>query len=270
MSRNIFLNGATLMTTPTQRVLAIARETGYAGIEARAERLLNDAGEVEATAALAQPNEVLTLNGVALTVRPDGKMDRGVIESDLRPRLEICHKLGSPYLLAIPPRAPGLATRLAVPGTRDALQFARDRGNQLGVRIAFEFLGFADCPINRPDIAAETVEGIDGIDLVLDSCHWHASGGQPLTNYPVDRMALLHINDAPDKPPREIEDADRLLPGDGVIRLGDLFADLRGRGYRGPVSLETFNPRYWAEDPVAIATRGRAAVMPFLGYGLGH
>lgn len=265
MSRNVFLNGATLMTTPTQQVLAIARETGYAGIEARAERLLKDATEVEATAAIARPKEILTLNGVALTVRPDGKMDRGLIESDLRSRLEICRQLGSPYLLAIPPRAPGLATRLAVPGTRDALRLARDRGNQLGVRIAFEFLGFADCPINSPDIAAETVEGIDGIDLVLDSCHWHASGGQPLTNYPVDRMALLHINDAPGKPPREIEDADRLLPGDGVIRLGDLFADLRGRDYRGPVSLETFNPLYWTDDPSDVARRGRAAVARLLG-----
>ena len=42
------------MTTPTQRLLAIARETGYAGIEARAERLLGDGAEVRATAAMAR------------------------------------------------------------------------------------------------------------------------------------------------------------------------------------------------------------------------
>jgi sugar phosphate isomerase/epimerase len=57
----IYLNGATLMTTPTQRVLAIAREAGYAGIEARTERLLQDSEEVHATAKVAQPKEVLTL-----------------------------------------------------------------------------------------------------------------------------------------------------------------------------------------------------------------
>jgi 2-keto-myo-inositol isomerase len=256
----IYLNGATVMTTSTERVLAIARETGYAGIEARAERLLNDSSEVRRTAAIARPKEVLTLNGVALTVRPDGRMDRRLIESDLVARLQICRELQSPYLLAIPPRAPGLETRRAIPGTRDALELARERADQLRVRIAFEFLGFADCPINAPDIATETVDGIDGVDLVLDSCHWHASGSEPLDNYPVDRLALVHINDAPDKPPRSIEDADRVLPGDGVIRLADLMSELKRRDYAGPFSLETFNPTYWQEDPATLARRGLEAM----------
>jgi 2-keto-myo-inositol isomerase len=259
MNPTIYLNGATLMTTPTYQVLEIARETGYAGIEARAERLLEDAAEVRATAALARPREVFTLNGVALTVRADGRMDRQLIEGDLRPRLQICQELGSPYLLAIPPRAPGLETRRAIPGTRDALELACERAGARGIRIAFEFLGFGDCPINTPAIAAETVDGVDGIDLVLDSCHWHASGSQPLDGYPVDRLALLHLNDAPNKPPRQIEDADRLLPGEGVIKLAELMRELRTRGYAGPWSLETFNPAYWEEDPRAVARRGFAA-----------
>jgi 2-keto-myo-inositol isomerase len=260
----IYLNGATVMTTPTDRVLQIARQTGYAGIEARAERLLKDAAEVHATAEIVRPGDVLTLNGVALTVRPDGRMDRRLIEEDLRPRLQICRDLGSPYLLSIPPRAPGLETRRAVPATRDALELARERADKLGIRIAFEFLGFGDCPINTPAIAAETVDGIEAVDLVLDSCHWHASGSQPLNSFPVDRLALVHLNDAPDKPPREIEDEDRVLPGEGVIRLGDLIRDLRTRNYAGPWSLETFNPRYWKQDPDAIARRGRAAIEALL------
>ena len=167
-------------------------------------------------------------------------------------------------LLAIPPRAPGLATRTAIPGTRDALELARDRADALGIRIAFEFLGFGDCPINTPALAAETVDGIDAIDLVLDSCHWHASGSLPLDSYPVDRLVLVHLNDAPNKPPREIEDADRVLPGEGVIRLKDLVRDLAAHGYAGPWSLETFNPGYWKEDPAAVARRGLIAVSPFL------
>ena len=264
MTAAAYLNGATLMTTPTQRVLEIARDTGYAGIEARAERLLTDGAEVRATAELARPKDVLTLNGVALTVRADGRVDRQVLEADLGPRLRICADLGSPYLLAIPPRAPGLATRKAIPGTRDALELARDHGDAMGIRIAFEFLGFADCPINTPAIAAETVDGIDGIDLVLDSCHWHASGSPPLGAYPVDRLALVHLNDAPNKPPREIEDADRVLPGEGVIRLADLVRGLGARGYAGPWSLETFNPGYWNDAPQVIAQRGLAAVTRIL------
>jgi 2-keto-myo-inositol isomerase len=259
MTAAIYLNGATLMTTPTQRVLEIARETGYAGIEARAERLLKDAAEVRATAAIARPREILTLNGVALTVQADGRMERRLIEDDLKPRLQICRDLGSPYLLAIPPRAPGLDTRRAIPATRDALELARDRADRSGIRIAFEFLGFGDCPINTPEIAAETVDRIEGIDLVLDSCHWHASGSRPLASFPIDRLALVHLNDAPDKPPRQIEDGDRVLPGEGVIQLRTLMAALKAGGFTGPWSLETFNPRYWKEDPEDLARRGYTA-----------
>jgi len=256
----IYLNGATLMTTSTPLVMQIARENGYAGIEARAERLLKDAGEVRAAEAIALPGDVLTLNGVALTVRADGRMDRRHIEDDLTPRLRICQDLGSPYLLAIPPRAPGLETRRAIPGTRDALELARDRADRLGIRITFEFLGFGDCPINTPEIATETVDGIAGIDLVLDSCHWHASGSRPLISFPVDRLALVHLNDAPDKPPREIEDADRVLPGEGVVQLKTLITALKAGKYAGPWSLETFNPAYWKEDPEDVARRGRTAI----------
>jgi sugar phosphate isomerase/epimerase len=72
----------------------------------------------------------------------------------------------------------------------------------------------------------------------------------------VDRLALVHLNDAPEKPPREIEDADRLLPGEGVIRLADLKGELTARGFDGPWSLETFNPTYWKEDAAAVARRG--------------
>jgi 2-keto-myo-inositol isomerase len=252
------------MTTPTPRSLEIARETGFAGIEARTERLLEDAAEVRATAGIVRPGDVLTLNGVALTVRADGRMDRRLIEDDLGARLQICQDLGAPYLLAIPPRAPGLATRRAIPGTRDALELARDRADRVGIRIAFEFLGFADCPINSPAIATETVDGIEGIDLVLDSCHWHASGAQPLDGYPVDRLALVHLNDAPAKPPREIEDADRVLPGEGVINLEALINQLRTRKYAGPWSLETFNPGYWSQNPEDLVRRGHTAIEALL------
>ena len=260
----IYLNGATVMTTPTQRSLEVARETDYAGIEARTERLLNDAAEVRATAGMVRPRDVLTLNGVALTIQADGRMDRRLIEDDLRPRLQICQDLGAPHLLAIPPRAPGLETRRAIPGTRDALELARDRADRMGIRIAFEFLGFGDCPINTPAIATATVDGIEGIDLVLDSCHWHASGAQRLDGYPIDRLALVHLNDAPAKPPREIEDADRVLPGEGVINLKALIHELRTGKYAGPWSVETFNPGYWEENPEGVARRGYAAVVAVL------
>lgn len=263
--RGVHLNGATIMTTPTDRHVRIAREAGYAGVEVRTERLLDAPHEVNATAALVGPGEVWSLNGVRLGLRPDGRLDRTTLEEDLAPRLEICRALGAAYLLVVPPRAPGVRSDAALGPMREGLALVQDRAGAAGVRVAFEFLGFADCPIGTPDLAAEVVAGVPGADLVLDSCHWHASGSPSLDGFPVERLAMVHLNDAPDKPPRAVEDADRLLPGQGVIRLTALVAAVRDRGYAGPWSLETFNPRYWESDPLDVARQGKAALDTILG-----
>ena len=262
-----FLNGATIMSTPTPRQLSIARDAGFDGIEARAERLLTGASEVAATAAgLRDTEEVWSLNGVRIGLDPDGRLERDRLEADLVPRLEICAAIGAAYLLVVPPRVAGLTKEAALDGVRAGLRAARDAAARHGVRVAFEFLGFADCPIATPASAGSVVEGLDEVELVVDSCHWHASGSQPLDTFPVERLAMVHLNDAPPKPPREIEDADRLLPGQGVIRLTELIAQLRDRGFSGPWSLETFNPTYWEEDPGEVANRGLAALNTLLGW----
>ena len=147
---------------------------------------------------------------------------------------------------------------------REGLAAVRDAAGAIGVGVAFEFLGFADCPIDTPALAGEVVARLPGVDLVLDSCHWHASGSGPLDAFPVDRLAMVHLNDAPAKPPREIEDADRLLPGEGVIALPALVEALRARGYAGPWSLETFNPTYWSADPEQVASTGHALLSDLL------
>jgi len=257
---HLYLNGATVMTTPTDCQLAVAREAGFAGIEARAERLVGAAPELRAAAATVRPDEVWSLNGVRLGLRPDGGSDLDTLAADMPPRLEICRALGAPYLLAVPARVPGLGPRRGLPGTRDGLARARDLAAVAGVRVAFEFLGFPDCPIGTPALAGGVVSDMDGVDLILDVAHWHASGSPPLDGFPVDRLAMVHLNDLPQKPLHALEDADRLLPLEGVIGLSDLMRDLRAHGYAGPFSLETFNPAHWAADPLQIATRGFRAV----------
>ncbi len=261
----LYLNGATVMTTPTDRQLEVARAAGFAGIEARAERLVGAPDELRIAVAAAGPGEVWSLNGVRLGLRPDGAPELPAIEADMAPRLAICRALRAPYLLAVPARVPGLDSLRGLPGTRAGLIRARDLAAAADVRVAFEFLGFPDCPIRTPRLAGEVVGGIDAVDLILDVAHWHASGSPRLDGFPVDRLAMVHLNDMPPKPLSELEDADRLLPLEGVIRLADLMRDLRGRGYAGPVSLETFNPEHWAADPLDVAKRGFGAVMAVVG-----
>jgi len=255
-----YLNGATIMTTPIPRSLEVAREAGFGGIEARAERLLTDADELRETANAVREGEVWSLNGIRISLRPDGSLDRDQLSADLDGRLEACRAIGAKALLAVPPRLAGVDEATARAGVREGLELARERAGADGVSVAFEFLGFFDCPIRTPDAAARTVDGLEDVNLVLDSYHWHASGSGSLDWFPVERLAMVHLNDAPPKPPAQIEDADRLLPGLGVIRLVALLDALRARGYRGPWSLETFNPEYWAENPRLVAQHGAAAL----------
>ncbi len=226
----------------------------------RAERLLDAPAEVEAAAALVSPGEVWSLNGVQIQLTPERGLDRGRLEAELALRLEVCRRMKAAYLLVVPPRVAGVTAEAALEPIREGLSLARDRADAAGVRVAFEFLGFADCPIGSPTLAGEVVLAVPGADLVLDSCHWHASGSGRLDAFPIERLAMVHLNDAPKKPPRLVEDADRLLPGMGVIRLGELIAALRARGYTGPWSLETFNPAYWQADPMTIAREGKRAL----------
>ncbi|MDQ2941756.1 MAG: sugar phosphate isomerase/epimerase [Chloroflexota bacterium] len=260
----LYLNGATIMTTPTARQIEIARATGFDGVEVRAERLLGEDEELRAAAAAVKPGEVWSLNGLQLQIRHDGALDMERLEAELPPRLEICRALGAAYLLVVPPRIPDADRSNAVAAMGEGLAAARDAATAMGTRIAFEFLGFADCPIDTPALAAEVVAGVRGVDLVLDSCHWHASGSGELAAFPVERLAMVHLNDAPPKPPREIEDADRLLPGRGVIALHALVDALRARGYMGPWSLETFNPTYWSADASQVASEGHRLLCELL------
>jgi 2-keto-myo-inositol isomerase len=255
-----YLNGATIMTTSTARHIEIARAAGFDGVEVRAERLVGEPDELSAAVAVVRPGEVLSLNGIQLQLKPDGGLDRDRLDAELPPRLAICRALAAAYLLVVPPRAPGADRGRSIAAMREGLALIRDRAAAVDVGTAFEFLGFGDCPIDTPAAAGEVVAAVPGVAVVLDSCHWHASGSGSLDQFPVDRLAITHLNDAPAKPPREIEDEDRLLPGRGVIRLTDLVLDVRARGYRGPWSLETFNPGYWSEDPMHIATEGRQLV----------
>jgi 2-keto-myo-inositol isomerase len=58
-----------------------------------------------------------------------------------------------------------------------------------------------------------------------------------------------------------IEDAHRLLPGEGVIPLDDILTRLRQIEFDGLCSIELFRPEYWERDPVELATAARAATM---------
>jgi 2-keto-myo-inositol isomerase len=263
----LYLNGATLMTTPTPRQLEVALKAGFSGIEARAERLRGRErrGELEATAAALKEmgGRVLSLNGLGLQALPGGRLDTRKLEADLPELLDIAAALGAGLLLVVPLRAAGVSFEAALEGMREGLAQAQAAAKTYGIRLGFEFLGFADCPVNTAARALEVTRPLPDVGFVPDSCHVYASGSS-FRDFPAHRLHLVHLNDCPRPASMAIEDGDRVLPGEGRIPLRQYLQDLRSSGFGGPWSLETFNETLWKEDPEQVAIRGFRALRSLL------
>lgn len=95
--------------------------------------------------------------------------------------------------------------------------------------------------------------------LLLDVYHLYKGGNSigSLSLISGNALGLLHVNDYPASPSREvIGDADRVWPGDGIApipRLVDILAEI---GFTGMLSVELFNPGYWTSTPLETAREG--------------
>lgn len=62
-----------------------------------------------------------------------------------------------------------------------------------------------------------------------------------------------HLNDTPDMPRELLDLQSRVVPGDGVAPLDRIVRKLVDRGYKGPISVELFWPKYQQADPFGLA-----------------
>jgi sugar phosphate isomerase/epimerase len=78
--------------------------------------------------------------------------------------------------------------------------------------------------------------------LTLDAWHWHHAGGTiaDILAAGKDRIVVVHFDDAPNLPPDQIRDNQRLLPGEGVINLTGFLQALQKIGYQDSLSVEVF------------------------------
>lgn len=84
--------------------------------------------------------------------------------------------------------------------------------------------------------------------LLLDLYHLYR-GGNFLESFMVidpSLMPVIHINDYPGNIPYdELNDADRVMPGEGICPFDDFLAVLHQKKYKGVLSVELFNKNYW-------------------------
>jgi len=114
------------------------------------------------------------------------------------------------------------------------------------------------------ELAAEVGENVG---LLVDCFHVHTAGDtwERVAEIPANKLVLAHLNDAPKIPVANIDDGQRVLPGEGAIDVVAFMNALKRAGYDGPVSLEVFNADLRAMPPLDAAKKAWAATQRALG-----
>lgn len=137
------------------------------------------------------------------------------------------------------------------------------------VGLALEFLGFQNCTVNELQQAYEIVTEVnrENVGLSLDTFHFfERSRPEDLKKIDQDKIFLFHINDSDDLPKEKLSDADRILPGLGVIPLATILEALQATGYNRMASVELFRDEYYAWDALEFATKAKTATESVLGH----
>jgi 2-keto-myo-inositol isomerase len=253
------LNTSTIRPTPLLDKIEVAGKAGYGAIEPWNDEItafLEQGGQLaELRRAIAGAGlKVVSMIALHGWITSEGAEYERVLD-DCRRRMAQAVELGSPYIVASPPREVVDLNRAS-----DRFSELLEIGSQLGVIPSMEFLGFVN-GIKNVASAWAIAEGTGDhrATVVADVFHMIRGGGSvdDLLTLRGDRLACFHINDLPAEPdPLTQKDEDRVMVGEGIADLPRVIANLRTIGYCGPLSLELFNARLWDQDPLEVVTRG--------------
>lgn len=150
----------------------------------------------------------------------------------------------------------------------DRIQQVAERANAHNLYTVLEFVGLhiPDAPAHTYNNLPRTLDLIARVDrrnvgVLLDSYHWYLSAGSvaDIAAIPAGMPLHVHINDAPNIPPPQLDDSMRVLPGEGVIDLDGYLGSIAARGYDGPVAVELFSAELRAMAPVEAARKAFTA-----------
>jgi 2-keto-myo-inositol isomerase len=246
--------------------IRVAGQAGYRSVELRdtkIERYLAGGGSIGRLrdALLASAVDVLSVNAIE-----DSTLRTGTALTEIAERTRTLARwaqaLDCPFVVAVPSFLPagGLDLGHIRMRTAVALRAMASAAGEFGVMLGFEFLGFPPCSVNTLAAARNILSELDDprVGLVIDAFHFYAGASrvEDLEGLDKDQIFIVHLDDAEPGDRSRLTDAQRVLPGDGVIPLRPLLDGIARTGYRGGYSLELFRPEYWQWDTALLASRG--------------
>ncbi len=266
------LNGATTLKADLATDIAVAGRAGFAFVEIWAAKLMGylergglralrqDLKRAGVTAATLNSVEHVTFNDPSGHVR---------MLEDFQRFCRVAEAIKCETVIVVPSPRPKGASLAGI--ERESVRVLRELSGiakPYGVRLAYEFLGFADCTVNTLAQCAAIVKKVarSNVGLVLDTFHFFAGGSGIASIRQVDpgKIFIVHVNDVERAPRRKMHDALRLFPGKGIIPLTSILRGLKAIGYTGKFSVEIFRPQYWNRPPLPVAREARRTALAAL------
>jgi 2-keto-myo-inositol isomerase len=263
------LNGATTLKADLATDIAVAGKAGFDFVEIWAAKLM---GYLERGGLPALKRDLkragvkaATLNSVEHVTFNDPSGHVRMLE-DFQRFCRVAEAINAETVIVVPsPRPKGVSLAAIEQESVRVLRELSAIARPYGVRLAYEFLGFADCTVNSLAQCAAIVQkvGRPNVGLVLDTFHFFAGGSSVASIREVnpEKIFIVHINDVERAPRRKMHDALRLFPGKGIIPLTSILRALKAIGYAGRFSVEIFRPQYWNRPPLQVAREARTSAL---------
>jgi 2-keto-myo-inositol isomerase len=266
------LNQNTLRTTATEAFLQAARRAEFDAVELTMGKIepIIEKGVISQLKRTIEDNglRVASINGPE-NFNLLAEQEFETLLSRIRKLATVSREIGCNLLVPVPSvRKSNASRQMIVTQTAQSLKKLSETCGE-NIRLGLEFLGQRECSVNNLETAVEAISlfANRNVGLVVDSFHMHLSGTDfsQLAKIKGDRLFLVHVNDSEKGDRSKLSDANRVLPGEGVMDLPEFRANLARVGYDSFVSLELFRESYWEQNPDDVAKIGRESLRRVFG-----
>ncbi len=192
----------------------------------------------------------------------DDERARQEHRTHFRRRLELCQAFGIPVMVVAADVPPHWSAE-QFPRLLDLLQSAAEWAEAFGVRLGLEFqAGSPLCASLATACSIVQTCRRASLGICLDSFHFFkgSSKTEDLDLIRPGDVVHVQLSDICTVLREVWTDADRILPGDGLLPLRSLVQKLRQSGYDSVFSVELMNPSLWQSPPQQVMELSRMAL----------
>ena len=139
----------------------------------------------------------------------------------------------------------------------DNAREAGEIGKQFGMTVMFEMVRQSPFAATLPTILSIMRAANHPNAGILFDCYHFWSGNNKLEDLDLLKPGDIkhaHFQDVPDMPREMLDQATRVIPGDGVTPLTTILQKLSSKAaYAGALSVELFAPKFQEADPFEVA-----------------